>query len=444
MGNLKDSAFRFSLFLAYGIWFISSFPARMSPDSFAVWGEVLAGRWTDWHTLSYTFFVWLTSAGGNFLWCTSLVQLSFLVYALQHLIRTLFRDSRNLEISVSLFFAVTPWIGAFGVTIWKDIPYTSLQVLSLSFLIRYLEFKDKNLILRALFFGSASILFRHNGWPTIILFAVFVIILLRKQLFLTREIKIIGPLIIVFFSTVQVIVPHFVAGSSSPAWFKSMPLMADVSYAIQKDISNPVELKRVLSSYAGPQAQSGILNCASINGLIFSPDFNSAQAGELNGFYLETWLSYLFKDPKILIEPHLCRVNNFLPPPFAAAPNYYYWIQSGIVANTYGVSSSAPKVLSSLIDGWTYFWERVGIQITNPGKWWLMSALVLLFLRNRKPSDHLGEQAKVIFLWCTASSIILLLAAVAQDVRYAYPFLIPAILIAIKFFSKIQVIREKS
>jgi hypothetical protein len=356
----------------------------------------------------------------------------------QHLIKTLFGNNRNLEIIVSLGIAITPWIGVFGVTIWKDVPYTSLQLLSLSTLIRYLEQPHKSLFTKSVFFGSLSILFRHNGWPTIFLFMLFILVFFRRKLLLTKKTGAMGLLIFTVFFLVQVTLPSLVHDSSNPNWFKSIPIIADVSYAIQKDPSNPMHLKQDLASFAGPISRSGALNCASINGFVFSPDFNSDRAGELNRYFLSTWLSYLTSNPSLILEPHLCRVNNFLPPLIASSPNYYYWLQTGVVQNPFGISSQAPEGLQRITSTWTDIWDRNGVLITNPGMWWLISGLVLFFSKRRTQLKYLEVQAKLTFLWCTSSSLVLILAAVAQDVRYAYPYLIPAMLITVKALSKSQ------
>lgn len=106
-------------------WLLLFQPGMVSPDSLSAWRQVLSGTWTDAHPPLYTAGMGLSHAllsspvllGG----AQSLLLAAGIVAASRSLVR--FGAPRSGVIVAATLLALSPMIGAFSVSLWKDVPY---------------------------------------------------------------------------------------------------------------------------------------------------------------------------------------------------------------------------------------------------------------------------------------------------------------------------------
>ncbi|MCX6968779.1 MAG: hypothetical protein NTV93_01320 [Verrucomicrobia bacterium] len=123
------------------LWWAALFPGMMNADSIYMWGEVVSGSFDEMHTafvpILYSVLakVWGTPA------VVGLAQILFLVLVLNYLFRVLksMGAPDGALALISLYFCVSPMIGATLVTLEKDIPFGVLMLLLSAYGIRIVE-----------------------------------------------------------------------------------------------------------------------------------------------------------------------------------------------------------------------------------------------------------------------------------------------------------------
>ena len=427
--------------VVYLLWVAYSLPARMSPDSFADFGQVLSGNWSDWHTLTYTLFIYVTSIGGRAIWLVAFVQLAMLVLAVNYYVRSIVIKSSPFRAIILGLISISPLIGPFATTIWHDVPYIAFVLVSLGIIIRIcntIEF-DSRLAL-ALFFSFAGvILFRHNGWPTLLVFSIiWFLFSFYGRSVARRRASLIGIIAVLIVTPIQLLSPKMIHDAETPAWFPYMPIVANMTYAVANDLPGSNKYRTEVMTFAGPETLRGSLVCQSLNGVIFAPDFNGKKIETVAPDLILLFAQELVSNPRSVLAAHECRTRNFVPSIFQPNTNYYYWLQGGIIENNLEIKSINLPALN-FVGAWENFITKSGPKISRGGDWWLASLFLLLFalVMARFKLTYLYNESILTFAWCSSVLLILLLVAPAQDVRYSLPIMIPVFVNALSLLSMI-------
>lgn len=115
------------LWLPLLLWFAAFRPGIMSADSLAVWGQANGARWVDVQPPLYTAAMWASDRIVGSPSLLTLGQTLLLASALAAMAMSVVRAGANTALCWTLAGAlvVSPMVGAFSVSLWKDIPYVA-------------------------------------------------------------------------------------------------------------------------------------------------------------------------------------------------------------------------------------------------------------------------------------------------------------------------------
>jgi len=413
------------------VWWLAEWPGVLTNDSLITWSQIKSGNYEQFHTVSYTIFVWIFSLGGTVLSLVSLSQAFLLFYTFYRLL--LFCNPQmTIEfalISASCLYWL-PYLGAMGNTLWKDIPFTAFTLLGL---IRMFTFDSQGLRDKVISIGilSLGLSFRHDGIVWAGIFCAFLSSVAIFKLIAKRNSD--GDLLskpgYIFLAAVLSIVLSQglnTATSATPSepFFKKLPLIGDIAYVSQSHPNQaPERVRNDIQQIATGEAWRATQDCTTLSGLLFYVGFSKDGTNR----YARQSLT----DLKLLLDAglwnellgaHFCRAKSFIPPPFSSGPSYSYWTASGIAQtgyNEYGLQPNPPfPKLSFFIEKWRMSWEGHANKLAWPGLLFTLSLLLLTVNAIIKPS----ERKKYLYLSLLMASRLsgLVLFTLAQDFRYAF------------------------
>ena len=117
-----------ALLLAWLPYWLSYFPAIMSPDSLSEWSQASSFHLSDYSPAVYTLYIWLIGTHAHSPAAASLLQLLLSSALIAGQFAYLSRNNARrwlLAISLGLYLAL-PIFGTFTVTLWHDILYSLL------------------------------------------------------------------------------------------------------------------------------------------------------------------------------------------------------------------------------------------------------------------------------------------------------------------------------
>lgn len=190
--------------LFFGIWLFAYWPGGFSPDSVVQGGQVVSGRYSDWHPVVYTLVAYALpyKVFGSFDLAAMMqvVEISLCVAYLSSTLEMI--GGRAWGWGSVLFISINPGICSAMTYPWKDVAFAGLAALLLSFSLR--TFVSRGLWLQSPFHATLFVvtvvfttLVRHNA----ILFTAPVmlsaLILLRKKMSIVLVVCTIVALLVV-------------------------------------------------------------------------------------------------------------------------------------------------------------------------------------------------------------------------------------------------------
>jgi hypothetical protein len=410
------------LFLVSCFWVIGSYPAILTGDSLDSWNQVKTLNFDDAHPVISTLFLWTTSLGGNFLWLAAFVQISLMQLAIFLILRSFLPNHESYKlVRLTSLLVFLPIIGAFSVTIWKDIPFTAFIMIGISGLL----FPEGKSLKCLAFYGSLfgfGLCFRHDGWPLSVLFVSFLLIAKGIPLFKRNGIKNQVILVIALSTFVPIILQpasvSLVKATPMQPWFNYSSFYGDLFYlyAVSPNSMNP-ESRALMGQIIKGDALAGARNCTTIDGVIFNSGFDANKANEFRNRILHIWLESFKKNPETISWARYCRGAAFLPPPFANPPQNYAFIAVG-TANDHPLSiKSEPLVpfLHSLTVAWISLWQLNGQIMGWPGLYLFLFILIFMIT----PIARRNSAWVLILALICSRSVFLVFFAGAPDFRYA-------------------------
>ena len=103
----------------------------MSADSLFVWQQATEGHWVNSHPPAYIAATWLSSQTFGSPSGLVLIQSLFLAYAIVSVSLACVRAgaSVRLVVPITVIVVLSPMVGAFSVSMWKDVPYAAAFLL---------------------------------------------------------------------------------------------------------------------------------------------------------------------------------------------------------------------------------------------------------------------------------------------------------------------------
>ncbi|HVM05754.1 MAG TPA: DUF6020 family protein [Acidimicrobiales bacterium] len=295
-------------------WYAALRPGLMSADSLAVWQQATGGGWVDIHAPAYTASVWLSAqiVGGPDL--VTLGQSLFLAAAIVAVSRAVARLGAPLRpvLVVSAVVAASPMVGAFAVSLWKDVPYTAAVLFAAARV-----FDVTRLRMAGDAVGGATVAsltawllvaaaFRQNG----VLFALAVLavlgIVLKGD---RRRVAAAAAAVLAFTFVLKSVVYPAMGVARTPTQATIGLFLHDIAAVARTHPAVFEREDRAVLARNAPfevwRARSASYGCGSANWQ-HSPDFDWAKVEGRAGDYLALWTETLREQPRRVLANRLC------------------------------------------------------------------------------------------------------------------------------------------
>lgn len=323
------------------VWYLGLFPGRIGYDSIQAINLMRDNRSTDWWTGWYFRVLELSTFRGNSIWLASLISLCTLYLALKLFIFSL-PISRAVMEKVFFALCLSPLFGNFAVTVSHDTFFTSgiLLLVGYSFRIR------SGLSSRAIQYIPVAVavllLTSKSGYIALAGFLVFLLCCRTPAL----------KVFIYICFTISLFVLSNIGISKTSVPLEIMPAVADLKCVTQHPEANISKSEWNFLATINPiENWREPATCSSMDeALIPLSDSNIELVDRWE--FLKYYLSIASKNPAIVIQAHLQRSSEALPPPFFQGPQNQVDqdIRNPIGLNTNTALQLGPEVLHPSID----------------------------------------------------------------------------------------------
>ena len=180
--------FTLPMIAGWGIYWLTFFPAIMTPDSIRQWGQVINGQFNDALPVVHTLLVILVTR----LWFSPAAVIVFQGIALALTVAWGIKllSDQGLPAwagwGLAVLFAISPVNGNMVATLWKDIPYSTCLLLFSLMILKIVFSRGAWLSERFTWFWLTLVslgisLFRLNGLPVPLLSLIILALAYRKQ-----------------------------------------------------------------------------------------------------------------------------------------------------------------------------------------------------------------------------------------------------------------------
>ena len=413
------------------VWWVGFYPGTFTNDSLSIVNQIRDGTWSNAHTNAYTAFVWFVSAAGSQWALVALAQAVLLAFGISSLGAAVIKSGvpKLLVMIGSGVFALLPQVGAFAVTMWKDVPSSAgALMLAAALLERNVSSNPNSSSLwlaatGALLLGS----FRWNGPVALVLLGVFMLVVGRRN-----SLKLAGIILVVAVGSVgTLLIPQRIGIADSRPWMAIDDReLHDIAYVLhERPEAISTSDKELLSSIMPlGRWKRGGSTCETIDVLLYqhimqaSP--HSVKNIEKHQLRLrQIWRRTLRNEPLLVSWARLCRAGGVWSPLYFGEQPTLGLVYLHSNDPELGRPGKFPRLEKELISAVmrTSASETRKALVLNAMLWNLI-ALVLAMVMRRRP---LARR----FLLCLPISVSVMmsvmLGAVAHDARYvAGPLLI--------------------
>jgi len=427
------------------VWWAAFYPGTFTNDSLSIVDQIRSDTWSNAHTNAYVAFVWFTSIGGNQWGLVALAQIILLALGIASLGEAFIRSGipKPLVMIASAIFALLPQVGAFAVTIWKDVPSSAGALMLASALLARRVSMSSQQSTPGLTAAGALLLgaFRWNGPIALVLLSVVVLILERRS-----SLKVVAILLgVATMSVGRLLIPQRLTLADSVPWQAiDNRGLHDIAYAYhQSPDSFSVKDQSLLAEVMPLERWSiGGSTCETADVLYFEHVFELAPSSvtvieSQQKEFQRLWRQIVRYEPLRVLQSRLCRAAGVWSP--------LYFGQQPTLGLAY-LHSNDPELGRP---GYFPSLERIAIRAVtmtssselrkslalNAMLWTLTAVAVVFALRNRPVAR--------LYLKCLPVSIAVMvsvmLGAVAHDARYvAGPLLLAQFFVAVAVLDSIR------
>lgn len=406
------------------VWWAAFYPGTFTNDSLTVIDQIRNGTWSNANTNAYMTFVWFTSIGGSQWGLVALAQIILLALGLASLGEVIIRAGipRLLVMVAISVFALLPQVGAFAVTMWKDVPSTAGVVMLASALLSQRVSRSSRRSTLWLAAAGALLLgaFRWNGPIALVLLSVFVLFLERRS-----SLKFVAVLLgVAAMSVGTLLLPQRMNLASSIPWQAvDNRNMHDIAYVYHERPRSFNDDHTELMAKVMPLERwsEGGSTCETTDVLYFQnilqlvPD-SLQKVDEYQNEFRTLWRHTLREEPLLVAWSRLCRAGGVWSPVFfgkqptlglvylhsndpeLGRPGHLAGLERSLIRAVMVTSSSETSKTLTL----------------NAMLWTLVALLLALVLRT--------TTFPRLFLQCLPVSVAvmfsIMLVTVAHDVRY--------------------------
>ncbi|MEV4110816.1 hypothetical protein [Nonomuraea sp. NPDC049695] len=292
-----------------GCWWAAFYPGLFSRDSVLYLSHTVVGPWVSDHSVLYDALVWLSFTKTGDLGAVTFAQTTAMAAALTYLAQSLkaLGAPRLPTTLVAMLMPLAPPVGAFSVTLWKDVPFTICAIAIAGVCARIAATRAVTVPALAglgVLFTLLG-LFRANGFLVVGVAVVALLVIVRTmrvRLLLAGTFAAALPLVLT-----NLVFPNFgiVAPSKTYVYHTAF---GDIAVAYRDHPELFSEQDRTLMASVAPLTrwQEGG-TCSTINPLIWRRDFSWQQADAHASQLLDLWKRLLLSEPRMILDTRLCR-----------------------------------------------------------------------------------------------------------------------------------------
>jgi len=291
------------------VWYLALFPGRLGYDPIQAINLMRTGESTDWWSSLYFWVLRITTMGGHSIWLASLSSIITLQFSFLFFVRSLPLKVNILEKAYFLV-CISPLFGNFAVNVNHDTFIASGIFLISGISLREISKESKEVPKMVPYLAVFLLLNSKTGYFLIISFIGYLLLTKKKG----TEVLVISLVSIGIFLFTSIGI------TKSPVPMQLYPILADIKCVTQHPEAriNASEWN-FLSTIADLNLWKKPLSCASLDdaiNVITSPKIQSIQETSL----LKTYFGIASRNPAIVIQAHLQRSSQALPPPFFQGP----------------------------------------------------------------------------------------------------------------------------
>jgi len=314
----RDRRFTFACYATAQLvllgWWLGFHPGLMSPDSVTYVAHVTTGPWVAGQSVVYDALLGLSLRVTGDLSAVTLLQTAAMAAALAHLagaIRPLGVRGRPLLVAVGCA-ALSPPLGAFTVSMWKDVPFTVCAVLAAGTAVRLMNRPGSRPGAPRLAALGAELLglglFRNNGFLVALVAAVSLVALLsgrpgaRRRVAALAAGAVAAPLLLLSAG-------YPAMGIASPSRsFAYQTVFGDLAVAYgERPRLFDREQRELLAGIAPLDVWRRGATCQTMARVFFDPGFGHARAEQRISEILELWRGLLVRAPGTILSARICR-----------------------------------------------------------------------------------------------------------------------------------------
>jgi hypothetical protein len=290
-------------------WWAALYPGLFSRDSVLYLSHTVVGPWVSDHSVLYDALLWLSFTKTGDLGAVTFAQTTAMAAALTFLAQSLKRVGapRGLTTAVVLLMPLAPPVGAFTVSLWKDVPFT-ICVLAIAGVCARVAARRRLTGAGLAGLGTLMLalgLFRANGFLVVGLAVIVLVVVVRTmriRLLLVGTFVAALPLVLT-----NAVFPQFgiVAPSKTYVYHTAFGDIA-VAFRDRPDLFSDRD-KALMASVAPLSRWWWGGTCYTINPLIWRSDFSWHQADAHASELLGLWQRLLVEQPRLIIDARLCR-----------------------------------------------------------------------------------------------------------------------------------------
>jgi hypothetical protein len=364
------------------LWWITFHPGFISEDSLINLTDARSGAISVWFTAWWVYIVDALTLGTRVIPLMTLISVMALEYAVYAWTVTVFPKTPARTISV-LIIALTPVVGAMGIQIRHDVALTAGLLLCAAAMSR--TWATSRLEARDLFWlalAAPLIATRHNGVPTLIAAALFVLLTGLRRWRLAAGLAAVGMVatLITFAATKASANANPIDPVQTVEW-----LMGDISCLLGRSGAEPSAsewqtLERIAPRSAWPQADA----CRVMNPMLLRRNVNYTSVVANYRELFGVWRSLGTRYPLAMTAAHASRVRLFLPP--MRGYEIVSFLHSTIEPNDFGLHWTFPA-LAERARVMVRAWNAIGFIAANSMLW--LTVLMLAAWRVPEWRDRL-------------------------------------------------------
>ena len=416
------------------LWWAAFRPGLMSSDSLSIWHQVLTGDWVDLHSPVYMAAMWLSRTIGDSPSLLTIGQSVFLAASLVAVSLAVERAGANRWAARAALgvLAVSPMVGAFSISLWKDVPYAAALLFMGARLVDLLvartaadDVAQSDALWRFVWWAGAAVALRQNGIVLVILVLGVLFCALAGQ---RRRILAGAGVVFALLLGLKLVVYPLAGVEPTNTQAGLAMFLHDVAAVAHRDPSAIDARERALLERVAPfetwRLAFGRFGCSNAN-WEFDPSFRWEAVEGRGADYLRIWLDELVDNPRAVLRNRLCvGAIGFRPDGYGVV----YTVSRGIDANDFGLRTVplSDWLRDRGLDAMAW--------ADSPGvRWWAWRAPGWIYLAyGALGLAALRRRDLRLLLPCSlllALQVTVTAVNPAQDARYMFPGLLFAVLL---------------